>query len=63
MTLWPSDETYSCAISAGSILESLAYHDNANVRVGLGGCCLQDGKYFAGEDEGADDAAKHRLEW
>ena len=51
------------AISAELILESLAYHDNANVRVGLGGCCLQDGKYFAGEDEGADDAAKHRLEW
>ena len=44
------------------MLRTGAYNDDADVRVGLGGCFLEGGKQLPGEDEGADDAAKHKLE-
>ena len=44
------------------MLRTGTYNDYADVRVRLGGCFLEGGKQLLGEDEGADDAAKYKLE-
>lgn len=44
-------------------MKALTHHNNADIRVGVGSRFLEDGKEFAGEDEGADKTERYGIEF